>query len=107
LRENKEEKMKPKEKIIKMKKHRDDTSNIVQKKKLPCQFYVHGSCNKGHECPFSHEITQVKKTNELCKYFLTGSCLKGDECLYSHNTMMFPCKFFHAIGYCESGDNCK
>ncbi len=76
------------------------------KKKMICNFYVNGACNKGRECPFSHDTTQNKKT-ELCKYFLTNACVKGNECVYSHDTSTYPCKFFHAIGYCEKGDNCR
>jgi len=76
------------------------------KKKMICNFYINGACNKGKECPFSHDAPQIKK-NDLCKYFLTNSCLKGDECVYSHDTKSFPCKFFHAVGYCEKGESCR
>lgn len=85
------------------KKLKFDTSS---KKKPICNFYVNGACNKGKECPFSHEAQLIRK-NELCKYFLTNACVKGDECVYSHDTKSFPCKFFHAVGYCEKGESCR
>ncbi len=88
------------------KKQKIDLQAGQQKKKMICNFYVNGACNKGKECPFSHDTPQMKKT-ELCKYFLTNNCLKGDECVYSHDTKSYPCKFFHAVGYCEKGDNCR
>ena len=75
-------------------------------KKQICQFYINGACKKGDQCPYSHDVEQIKK-NELCKFFLTGHCAKGDKCLYSHNLKEFPCKFFHARGFCENLDNCK
>lgn len=44
---------------------------------------------------------------ELCKFFLTGSCHKGAQCTFSHNLADFPCKYLHATGYCEKGEQCK
>lgn len=41
---------------------------------------------------------------ELCKFFLTGSCHKGQNCTFSHNLSDFPCKYLHATGHCEKGD---
>ena len=81
-------------------------NSINSKKKMVCNFYINGACNKGKECTFSHDVPQIKKT-ELCKYFLTNACLKGDECVYSHETKTYPCKFFHAVGYCEKVENCR
>jgi len=91
--------------------HKKQNNNIdmqggLSRKKMICNFYVNGACNKGKECPFSHDGPQIKKT-DLCKYFLTNNCLKGDECVYSHDTKSYPCKFFHAVGYCEKGENCR
>ncbi len=76
------------------------------KNKQMCQYWVNGACNKGAECTFSHDTPQIKK-NELCKYFLTGNCFKDKNCLYSHETKNFPCKFFHAVGYCMQGNDCR
>ena len=76
------------------------------RKKQVCQYWVNGACHKGDECTYSHDAPQVKK-NELCKYFLTGNCFKDKQCLYSHDTKNFPCKFYHAVGYCTQGEECR
>lgn len=83
-----------------------DLHSSQGRKKMICNFYINGACNKGKECPFSHDAPQIKKT-DLCKYFLTNNCMKGDECVYSHDTKSYPCKFFHAVGFCEKGENCR
>lgn len=79
----------------------------LQQPRLICQFYQNGACHKGSECTFSHDVAQNKKKRDLCKYFLTGNCFKGNNCIFSHDTREFPCKFFHAVGYCDKGDTCK
>ena len=50
---------------------------------------------------------QVIAPKELCKFFLTGSCHRGAQCTYSHNLSDYPCKYLHATGSCEKGDLCK
>ena len=35
------------------------------------------------------------------------TCTKGDKCLYSHNLKDYPCKFYHARGFCENCENCR
>jgi hypothetical protein len=79
----------------------------IKQPKQICQFYLNGACHKGKECTYSHDVTLIKKKVDLCKYFLTGNCFKGNECVFSHNTKDFPCKFFHAVGYCDKGEACK
>lgn len=74
--------------------------------KLKCKFWENGACSKGKSCTFAH-IGDIKVKNELCKYVLTGSCLKGDLCGYSHELSKFPCKYFHGVGVCNAGDDCK
>lgn len=44
---------------------------------------------------------------DLCKFFLTGNCHRGADCIFSHNTKEFPCKYLHAIGFCEKGQKCR
>lgn len=79
----------------------------IKQPKQICQFYLNGACHKGVECTYSHDVIPIRKKTELCKYFLTGNCFKGNECVFSHNTKEFPCKFFHAVGYCDKGEACK
>ena len=75
-------------------------------KTLKCKYWENGACQKGKDCKFLHE-GEINVKNELCKYFLTGCCLKGDACGYSHETEVFPCKYFHGVGVCNSGEDCK
>ena len=75
-------------------------------KSVPCKFYIEGRCHKGLDCLFSHSVTQMHKP-ELCKFFLTNCCAKGTECVYSHDTKAFPCKYYHANGHCQSGEECR
>jgi hypothetical protein len=76
------------------------------RKRQICNYYVNGACHKDDQCTYSHDVQQVRKL-ELCKYFMTNNCFKGDDCLYSHDLKSSPCKFFHAIGYCDKGEACK
>lgn len=74
--------------------------------KLQCKFWENGACSKGSSCTFAH-IGDIKVKNELCKYFMTGCCTKAELCGYSHDFSKFPCKYFHGIGVCGAGENCK
>lgn len=47
------------------------------------------------------------KIQEICKFYKTGSCSKGDDCPFSHNLNNHPCKFIHSTGTCKYGDNCE
>ena len=49
----------------------------------------------------------MQPPKELCKFFLTGSCHRGNQCTFSHNLGDYPCKYLHATGSCEKGDICK
>ena len=47
-----------------------------------CKYYMHGACNKGAACRFSHDIQAPKST--VCSYYLAGNCSYGDKCRYDH-----------------------
>ena len=74
--------------------------------KLQCKFWENGACSKGSSCTFAH-IGEIKVKNELCKYVLTGCCTKAELCGYSHDFSKFPCKYFHGVGVCTAGQDCK
>lgn len=76
------------------------------RKRQICQYWINGACHKGNDCTFSHD-TNINKKTELCKYYLANTCSKGEDCNFSHDTHQFPCKFFHAIGFCEKGNDCR
>ena len=84
----------------------NNNRNNNKRSKQICQFYINGACNKGDKCKYSHECEQIHK-KELCKFYLSNTCAKGDKCLYSHNLKDYPCKFYHARGFCENCENCR
>lgn len=75
-----------------------------------CKFFLEGRCQKGTDCPFSHN-TVLNKKLEPCKFFLNGFCAKNENCLFMHGE--FPCKFFHRKNgnpnksSCIHGDQCR
>ncbi|KAM3175674.1 hypothetical protein ACTXT7_008071 [Hymenolepis weldensis] len=75
-----------------------------KKERLKCRFYMEGRCQKGSECPYSHDFIPAKK-KDLCKFYAAGSCSKGSACPFMHNE--FPCKFFHLKNNCYHGNTCK
>ncbi|OMJ90709.1 hypothetical protein SteCoe_6883 [Stentor coeruleus] len=78
----------------------------IREKTVKCKFWENGACTKGNDCKYLH-AGDINIKNELCKYFLTSCCLKGDLCGYSHDTTKFPCKYFHGVGVCNAGNECK
>ncbi|KAE8802864.1 Zinc finger CCCH domain-containing protein 7 [Hordeum vulgare] len=71
-----------------------------------CHFYMHGKCQLGNACKFSHDTTPLTKSKP-CTHFARGSCLKGDECPYDHELSKYPCHNFVENGMCFRGDKCK
>lgn len=69
-----------------------------------CMFYMQGKCQKGDDCPYSHDAVPPRKL-ELCKFYLMDCCAKKDKCLYMHKD--FPCKYYHTGMKCFSGEKCK
>lgn len=47
-----------------------------------CHFYRQGTCNKGSDCAFSHDLGHPDSF--LCPYFLKGTCIYGDKCQFDH-----------------------
>jgi RNA-binding, Nab2-type zinc finger len=77
----------------------------IKTKRARCKYWP-GSCHKAQDCPYLHDGYQNLK-DDLCKYISNDTCLKGDGCVFSHDTKKFPCKYFHGVGLCNSGDTCK
>ncbi len=111
-----EKKMEKKRKYSELQKERlkkQESNPIVKPVREPiiCKFFLEGRCQKGSECPFSHNTVPNKKM-EPCKFYLNGFCAKNENCLYMHAE--FPCKFFHRKSNnpnvksgCIHGDQCR
>ena len=105
-----EKKMEKKRKYSELQKERQKKEAAAPPKPprepIICKFFLEGRCQKGGECPFSHN-TPLNKKLEPCKFYLNGFCAKNENCLYMHAD--FPCKFFHrkANPNCIHGDQCR
>ncbi len=110
-----EKKLEKKRKYIEIQKEKQKVKEAKQqqvREPIVCKFFMEGRCQKGNDCPFSHNV-QINKKYEVCKYYLNGFCAKEDKCFYMHSE--FPCKFFHRknfqtgvkINHCLHGDACR
>lgn len=89
-----------------------------------CLNFAKGSCGKGEQCKFSHDIKQVSehygknKREGLCFDFIRGAC-RRPWCIFSHDISNFEivtsdnrgrtsvCFDFFSKGSCKRGDKCK
>ncbi len=109
-----EKKMEKKRKYMEMNKQKKEQQQKMSEKReqILCHFFQEGRCQKGANCPFSHNVP-INKKLEICKFYLNGFCAKNEKCLYMHSD--FPCKFFHRINFqtgqrkneCLNGDQCR
>jgi len=62
-----------------------------------CKKFIHGKCQKGDQCSFSHDEKKMKP----CHHFLNNSCTKGEDCDFSHTKdRMPPCRYLMYYGEC-------
>ncbi|KAK5114458.1 hypothetical protein LTR62_002393 [Meristemomyces frigidus] len=52
-------------------------------KHVPCKFYLQGTCQAGHSCPFSHDLESTTRPMP-CKYYSKGACKFGRKCALLH-----------------------
>ena len=65
------------------KQKRNESSKRRKKAKEPCGALAwHGSCWRGDECPFSHDVEKIQKT--VCKYFVQSRCTRKN-CPFEHS----------------------
>ena len=62
-----------------------------------CKKFIHGKCQRGDTCPYSHDEKKMKP----CHHFLNNSCTKGEDCDFSHTKdRMPPCRYLMYYGEC-------
>jgi len=90
-------------------------------KTKPCSLFNLNICKKGNDCPFAHDMDELRdKPNlyktKLCDAFLQGQCTKGEECSFAHGEEELrstPDLFKTAIcnlwtqGKCTAGETCR
>ncbi|KAJ8070578.1 hypothetical protein OCU04_000951 [Sclerotinia nivalis] len=58
-------------------------------KLIACKFFAKGLCQKGDDCPFSHEVTMaaasgIPPRSRICSFFTRGQCTRGNRCQFEH-----------------------
>ena len=56
---------------------------------------MHGVCNAGDSCRFSHDRTN--KPSMICKFYLSGNCSYGTHCRYARSRQYTVCTFIYYI----------
>ncbi|EIW74040.1 TPR-like protein [Coniophora puteana RWD-64-598 SS2] len=74
---------------------------------IPCRFYNHDGCKRGHACAYSHKNDDLSVRDGLgknvCIYFLLGKCKFGAEkCIYSHTKAYLPDGWWNHPEYREA-----
>ncbi|XP_034044526.1 uncharacterized protein LOC117526573 [Thalassophryne amazonica] len=82
-----------------------DQNGMCVDGRLLCRHFLWGKCIKGDDCQLLHGERANDLIKELCKFYVQGYCMKGETCPYMHKS--FPCKFFHRLGRCSQGDDCR
>ena len=76
---------------------RSQPGGSIPKTKIPCRFYLQGTCTKGDFCTFEHSntatatataflpISRDSRSSIPCIYFQKSVCKTGKLCPYSHD----------------------
>ena len=57
-------------------------------RKVLCRYFMVGACQKGDQCPYSHDKNISKKGTLPCRFFQVGTCANGSHCRFSHSSAM-------------------
>mmetsp|Transcript_19983 Transcript_19983/g.63234 ORF Transcript_19983/g.63234 Transcript_19983/m.63234 type:complete len:607 (-) Transcript_19983:112-1932(-) len=61
-----------------------------KRSRVPCKFFESGMCQKGTDCPLSHNPSDKKplplwqKRQYLCTFFEEDKCIRGASCAFAH-----------------------
>ncbi|KAK3025780.1 hypothetical protein RJ639_041936 [Escallonia herrerae] len=70
-----------------------------------CRHYIHGRCQEGEKCKYSHDTIPLTKSKPCC-HFARKSCMKGDDCPFDHQLSKYPCNSLLTSGFCSRGADC-
>ena len=77
----------------------------IKVKRGRCKYWP-GSCQRAQDCPYLHEGYPSSKEDPI-KYIPSEPAPRSDSFSFQPETKKFPCKYFHGVGLCNSGDTCK
>ena len=60
------------------------TAGAEWQRKVLCRYFMVGACQKGDNCPYSHDKNISKKGTLPCRFFQVGTCANGTNCRFSH-----------------------
>ncbi|KAF2818151.1 hypothetical protein CC86DRAFT_244914, partial [Ophiobolus disseminans] len=75
---------------------RSQSGGSVPKAKIPCKFYLQGTCTRGDFCTFEHSnpttatatvfrpVSRDTRSSIPCRYFQRSICKMGELCPFSH-----------------------
>jgi len=61
-----------------------------KRSRVPCKFFEGGMCQKGDECPLSHNPTDKQplpfwqKRQYMCTFYEEDKCIRGASCAFAH-----------------------
>jgi len=61
-----------------------------KRSRVPCKFFEGGFCQRGDNCPLSHNagdkepLTFWQKREYMCTFFEEGKCIRGVSCAFAH-----------------------
>lgn len=74
----------------------------VKTKRGRCKYWP-GSCQRAQDCPYLHDSYQTLKEDN--KSLINDPFPRDPN--FSHDIKKFPCKYYHGVGLCNSGETCK
>jgi len=61
-----------------------------KRSRVPCKFFEGGQCQRGDECPLSHNASDKEplpfwqKRQYMCTFYEEGKCIRGASCAFAH-----------------------
>jgi len=61
-----------------------------KRSRVPCKFFESGMCQRGDDCPLSHNpsdkqpLSFWQKRQYMCTFYEEGKCIRGASCAFAH-----------------------